>query len=150
LRTEPPPEFHIFFLDRCLGKRIVAARLRAAGFAIEIHADHFPETESLPEESDREWLKLAGEKRWVVLSKNKHIRRNQIEIAEILTSEVAAFISTATNVSGEQIADSFLAAMPAISTTLRNYARPFLATVSKSGIVKVLLDRDALERTSEP
>jgi hypothetical protein len=148
LQHDSPLESYTFFLDRCLGKHIVAARLRAAGHAVEIHAEHFPQTESDPEDSDCEWLRFAGEKQWVVLSKNKFIRRNQIEIAEILNSSVAAFISTASNITGGQIADSFLTAMPDILKVLRTRCRPYIATISKTGIVTILMDREELERHS--
>jgi len=100
--------------------------------------DHFPQHESTPEESDRDWLKLAGERGWVVLSKNENIRRNQIEIAEILKSGVAAFISTASNITADELAASFLTAMPAIRRVLQRYERPVLATVSRSGTVTVV------------
>jgi len=73
-----------------------------------------------------------------VLSKNENIRRNQIEIAEILTSGVAAFISTASNVKADELATSFLAAMPAIRRVIQKYERPVLATVSRSGTVTVM------------
>jgi PIN like domain len=148
LQHDSLPESYTFFLDRCLGKQIVAARLRAAGYAVEIHAEHFPQTENQREDSDCEWLKFAGEKQWVVLSKNKFIRRNQIEIAEILNSSVAAFISTGSNLTGIQIAESFLIAMPEILKVLGTQRRPFIATVSKTGIVKILMDREELERHS--
>jgi hypothetical protein len=50
----------IFFLDRCLGKKIVAERRRSAGLRVEVHADHFPETENSPEEHDGTWLITTG------------------------------------------------------------------------------------------
>jgi PIN like domain len=139
VKSSPPePEPIVFFLDRCLGKIIVPTRLRSAGLLVEVHSQHFPRHENSAEESDCEWLRLAGQKGWVVLSKNENIRRNQIEIAEILNSGVAAFISTASNITGDELAGSFLTAMPAIRRVLLKYERPFLATVSRSGVVTVL------------
>jgi hypothetical protein len=137
-RSPPDPEPLVFFADRCLGRIILPTRLRSAGFLVEVHADHFPQHESTPEESDRDWLKLAGKRGWVVLSKNENIRRNQIEIAEILKSGVAAFISTASNITADELAASFLTAMPAIRRVLQRYERPVLATVSRSGTVTVV------------
>jgi PIN domain-containing protein len=149
LQHDSPPESYTFFLDRCLGKQTVATRLRAAGHQVEIHADHFPQTENQREHSDCDWLRFAGEKQWVVLSKNKFIRRNQIEIAEILKWNVAAFISTASNITGDQIANSFLTAMPEITRLLKTLSPPYIATISKAGHVTTLMDREALERQAQ-
>jgi PIN like domain len=146
LVSSSPRDAPVFFLDRCLGKKIIAARLRTAGFSVEVHADHFPQTQNVREESDREWLRFAGAQGWVVLSKNEGIRRNQIEIVEIRDSGVAAFISTASNITGEQLADSFVAAMPRVLRIVRRHKRPYIATVSKSGRVTMFMDRTALVR----
>jgi len=64
-----PPEVVTFFLDRTLGKKIVASALRRAGVKVETHDDHFP-----PDAKDPEWLKEVGAKGWVVLTNDRHIR----------------------------------------------------------------------------
>lgn len=46
-----------FFLDRSLGKEIVAEALRVAGAHVEIHDDRFP-----PDAKDEDWLNEVG--RW--------------------------------------------------------------------------------------
>ena len=45
----------VFFVDRSLGKHIVAQALRAAGARVEVHDDHFPQ-----DATDVEWLTCAG------------------------------------------------------------------------------------------
>ncbi len=34
----------IFFIDRCLGNKLIVETLRAAGVSVEIHDDHFGKT----------------------------------------------------------------------------------------------------------
>jgi hypothetical protein len=55
-----------FFLDRSLGKEIVAQALRAAGADVEIHDDHFP-----PDAKDEDWLTEVGSLGWIVLTKDR-------------------------------------------------------------------------------
>jgi PIN like domain len=136
----------VFFLDRCLGKKIVAERLGSAGLRVEVHADHFPETENSPEEHDGIWLITVGRKGWVILTKDERIRRNQIELAALLASGAPSFASTAGNITGEQLADSFLAAMPQIRRFLKRHQPPFIATVSRLGTVRMLLPHSDLIR----
>lgn len=48
----------VLFLDRNLGKHIIADRLRSEGLNVEIHDDHLP-----LDAPDEEWLKLVGRNR---------------------------------------------------------------------------------------
>ena len=73
-----PPESITFFLDRALGKHTVAKRLVQEGEKLKEtkikvrHLEDFPGfDQSTP---DEEWLKFAGEKSFVVLTKDKRIR----------------------------------------------------------------------------
>ena len=64
----------VFFVDRSLGKRVVARALRDAGARVEVHDDHFPQ-----DATDVEWLTHAGAQDWIILSKDERIRRNPLE-----------------------------------------------------------------------
>ena len=52
-----PPETYTFFVDRSLGKHVVAVALRSAGARVEVHDDHFS-----PDATDEHWLTESGEK----------------------------------------------------------------------------------------
>jgi len=80
-----PPEPFTWFIDRSLGTKIVVD-LRAAGFHVEEHSAHFAN-----DAPDVEWLGEAGRRGWVVLTKDKAVRRNALELAAILASGVACF-----------------------------------------------------------
>jgi hypothetical protein len=60
----------IYFVDECLGRHFVAEALRKAGAQIEVHHDHF--RSGVP---DTEWLPVIGGKKWIVLTKDRQIRR---------------------------------------------------------------------------
>ncbi len=68
------PEDIVLFVDRCLGRIEVATALRAAGARVETHDAHFPITCD-----DDEWLPKVGALGWIVLTKDKYIRRRPKE-----------------------------------------------------------------------
>ena len=121
-----------FFVDKCLGTHIVPDALRAQGLSVEIKTDHFPQ-----DAKDTEWLPEVGRRGWVILSKDKHLRHNYLEIISILQSQAVAFLLTSGNFTGEEMAGAFLQAMPDIRKMLEKYSPPFIATVSKTGRVRM-------------
>jgi hypothetical protein len=74
-------------VDRALGTGTIAEALRRAGCAVEIHDQHFPQAAK-----DTEWLPEVGRRRWVVLTKDHHIRTRQNELVALLSANVAAFV----------------------------------------------------------
>jgi len=75
----------------------------------------------------------------VILSKDKNIRRNQIEIAAVLKSGAPAFFLTSGSVTAGQMGRSFIAAMPQIHNILKRHRPPYIATISHGGIVRMFL-----------
>lgn len=51
-------EDFVFFLDRNLGKHLIANALREAGHRVEIHDDHLP-----IDAPDEDWIALVGQQR---------------------------------------------------------------------------------------
>lgn len=94
-----PPEV-VFFLDRSLGRVHVSQALRALGARVEIHDDHFP-----LDARDADWLPEVGRRGWVVLMKDKRIRRNRLERDALLASGVRAFVLTSGNLTGPEMAE---------------------------------------------
>ena len=65
-RDESRIDLPVFFLDRSLGKHIIAEALRQAGQDVRIHDDHFRQ-----DTTDEEWLRQVGGQGWIVLTKDK-------------------------------------------------------------------------------
>jgi predicted nuclease of predicted toxin-antitoxin system len=120
-------------LDRSLGKLKVAVALRNAGVTIEIHDDHFP-----PDAPDESWLKAAGEKRWVVLTKDQNIRFHTREKAALVSYNVQAFVLTAGALSGEEMAEIFVGALDEIAKVLSKNNGGFVATISRGGTIRIV------------
>jgi hypothetical protein len=84
-----PPEPLVFFIDRSLGRKIVAQALREIGETVEIHDDHFA-----PDAKDAEWLLEVGKRGWIVLTKDDRIRYRVTERTAIESATVRAFVLT--------------------------------------------------------
>lgn len=132
--SSKPPESLVLFLDRSLGKQKIAAALRAAGARVEIHDDHFR-----PDARDTEWLRAVGEHGWVVLTKDQRIRYREIERRALMNAGVAAVVLKADDLQGPEMAQIFVKALPAIQRLVRRTRRPFVATLTRSGILSVVL-----------
>src|SRR2546430_17247371 len=83
----------VFFLDRSLGKEIIANSLRAAGADVRIHDDLFAQ-----DARDQDWLPEVGKNGWTDLTKDSHIKHRLVERTALLESGVRApsFLSRGT------------------------------------------------------
>jgi uncharacterized protein with PIN domain len=66
---KPLEEQLTFFLDRQLGRHKMSGILRIAALNVEIHDDHFEQ-----DAPDEEWLMVAGQKGWIVVTRDEQIR----------------------------------------------------------------------------
>lgn len=123
-------------MDRALGTGAVARAMRVAGSAVEIHDQHFPQGAK-----DTEWLTEVGRRGWVVLTKDHHIRTRQNELVALLSAGVAAFVLTAADLTGPEMAEAFVRALPRMRRMLVGQPRPFVARVSGSGQVTLVVRR---------
>lgn len=95
-------------------------------------ADHFDQ-----DTVDAVWLEEVGAKRWIVLSKDKNLTHNHIEIVALLKSNTYSFILTSGSVTGAEMASAFATALPQILGIIATKPAPLVATVSKGGNVRV-------------
>ena len=129
-----PPEPPVFFVDRSLGKKVIPAALRQAGEQIKTHDELFPQ--NTPDET---WLTEAGRQGWIVLTKDTRIRYHAHEIAALLNSGVRAFILTARgDLTGAEMAEIFIKALPSIKRMAGSIPAPFIARVHRDGSVDLI------------
>jgi broad specificity phosphatase PhoE len=126
-----PPETYTFFLDRSLGKHVVASALRSAGARIEVHDDHFS-----PDATDEHWLTEVGRRRWIVLTKDNRLRYHPREKTALLRHGVKAFILTARGLRGEEMARAFTRAVPKIEKFLETQTKACIVAVSRDGALR--------------
>lgn len=128
------PRDVVYFTDRCLGLHLVPNALRAAGVRVEVQADHFAE-----DTPDSVWIEEVGHRGWIILSKDKHLRHNQIELVALLQSKTHSFLLTSGNLTGALMAQALVAALPTIQSIVNKFSPPFVGTVSAAGRVAVYL-----------
>jgi hypothetical protein len=121
-----------FFLDRSLGKEIVAQTLRASGVQVEIHDDHFA-----PGARDEDWLTEVGLLGWIVLTKDRRFHTRILEITAIARARVRVFKLTAAGLQGQEMASIFAKSVSKITRFVTGNPAPFIATVDRNARVKL-------------
>jgi hypothetical protein len=127
-----PPEPITFFVDRSLGLH-VAEQVRAAaasyGATVEFHKDHFED-----DTPDEVWLTTVGAKGWVVLTKDKAIRRKQAEREALMAAKVRQFTLGSGNMTGAQMAELLVQNLTKMARLVKKQAAPFIARVARDGV----------------
>jgi predicted nuclease of predicted toxin-antitoxin system len=116
-----------FFVDRCLGKK-VGIRLREIGVTVVFHDDQFPQTAK-----DSEWIPVVTASGWVILTKDKNIRRVGGEREDVLKAGARIFTLTSGNMSGQQMADMFIRNIDEIERIANASTPPFVYIVRENG-----------------
>ena len=104
LSRRPPT----FFIDECLGGHHLAAVLTAEGVDVKLARSEF--SAGTP---DAVWLPVVGQRGWVVLTKDRHIQRRELEIQALVRARVRAFVLTAADLTGAEQAAVFVRALSA-------------------------------------
>lgn len=120
----------VLFLDRNLGKHIIADRLRSEGLNVEIHDDHLP-----LDAPDEEWLKLVGRNGWLALTKDKNIRYRATELQSIRTHRARVVVVRAKNATAADIAELLLKGKNSIARFAAKAQTPFVAGIDRNGRV---------------
>jgi hypothetical protein len=116
-----------------MGRQIAAALLEAGVDAIT-HDSIFSEQDT----PDEVWLTRAGNEGWVVLTKDKLIRKRPIERRALLAAGVRAFVFSGGNLSGVEMAESIVRALSRILKIISNTPPPFIARITGSGDVALI------------
>lgn len=128
-----------FFIDRCLGNKLIVETLREAGLSVEIHDDHFGKNAP-----DVDWIPEIGQRGWVILTKDARIGKNRIERLSVADARVRMFTLASQSLSGTDMADIFLNAIPEMKKFIYEKPAPFIAKVYQGGKVKAWKDDLAL------
>jgi hypothetical protein len=124
-----------------LGLYTVPNALRAAGEKVECKTDHFAQ-----DTEDSVWVPEVGAKGWIILSADKGLKHNLIEIVALLKANTHAFLFTSGDFSGTEMAKAFVKALPDIKGIIAAIPAPAVCSVWKDGTVKVVYTHDDLIR----
>jgi hypothetical protein len=87
---------------------------------------------------DVDWLPEVGARGWVLITKDKNIRRREIELRALKQAGVRAFVLTAAGLKGEEQARVLREALPAMVRLLRRRASNFVARVTAESSVELI------------
>lgn len=128
-------------MDRALGKHVIYDELvkysnnNPSNIELQIIRLDDIFTDST---KDRVWLKKAGEKGWLVITKDKRIRHRKAEFEMVIKHKVKMFTLTSGNLTGDEMAEVIIKAIPKIHKFLQKNLPPFIATIAKSGSIKLI------------
>jgi predicted nuclease of predicted toxin-antitoxin system len=121
----------VFFIDRSLGKSHVVNALRDMGELVEIHDQYF--NQATP---DTDWLPVVASKGWIVLTADKKIAHRRLEMMAVQNSGARMFVLVSGNLSGSEMAQIFVQAVPSMKSFIAKTSAPFIAKIHKDGKVK--------------
>ena len=130
-----------FFLDRSLGKELIANALRVAKVDVQVHDAHFPSNAKY-----EDWLDEVGKRGWIVLTKDRRFDKRVLEITAIANSKVRVFKLTAANLQGEEMAAIFVKSIRKIERVAIGNSAPFIATVTRTGRVSIFMSSSKLRK----
>ncbi len=123
-----PPDEPTLFLDRSLGKHIIADRLRSEGMKVEVHDDHLP-----ADAPDEDWLALVGRNGWVAITKDRNIRYRAAEIDAIRVHSARVIVIRMKNASGSDLAELLAKGRRRIARFAARTTAPFVARMYGNG-----------------
>jgi hypothetical protein len=85
---------------------------------------------------DEIWLAGCGAKGWIVLSRDKQIRRRRLEIETLRAAGVAAFVFTGGEATAQETADVIAALIRKFVNITISEPRPFLYTFGMGGSLR--------------
>jgi hypothetical protein len=86
---------------------------------------------------DSVWLPFVGQQGWILVTKDKRIRFNQLEKTAVRRYRVREFYFSSGNFTGAEMAEILVAALPEMLKVYRQHTPPFIASISKSGKISL-------------
>ena len=105
---------------------------------VEGHVGHVQRDTFGTGTQDVEWLPEVGVRGWVLITKDKQIRRREIELRALRQAGVRAFVLTAGGLTGQEQVQVLRSALPAMVRLLRRRPMAFVARVTAGSRVEVI------------
>ncbi|MFI5090935.1 MAG: hypothetical protein ACHP7P_12835 [Terriglobales bacterium] len=128
----------VLYLDENLQNcKPILDALAASQVRFERHEAHFQRGEE-----DEVWLPQVADWGWIVLTKDKRNRYNDVERAAVRRHRVREFYFSAGNMNGAEMAQALVAALPKMREIINQYESPIVGSITRAGAVTVLYDRE--------
>jgi len=114
------------FLDRSFGAHRLATVLRTVGFDVHVHKHYFKD-----DEEDAVWIPNVKARGWVVLSSDKRIARDPLNIRAVLDSKAQVVMSSDNNTLPEFWGAAFIAGRIRVNELLDRNPGPVYIQMSQ-------------------
>jgi hypothetical protein len=128
-----PPDNPVLFIDRCAWSNRLGEALTAAGIAFIPHHQRFA-----PNCPDEDWLPVAGKEGWIVLTRDKNIRRKPNELQAFKANRVLAIVLSSGQASAADTADLVIRLYPKLMRKVQNAKPPAMFTVTLAGTISAV------------
>ena len=126
----------ILFLDENLDNcKPIMEALTGSNVSFERHRNHFERGTD-----DEIWLPFVAERSWVVLTKDKQNRYNDLERDAIRQYRVREFYFGRGDFSGAEMARCLVIAIPEMQNICRSYNPPLVGSITRSGTITIVYD----------
>jgi hypothetical protein len=125
----------VYYLDENFSDcRPIHDVLDSAGLQYERHLAHFPR-DKFPEGVDDEiWLPFVGQRRWIVLTKDKAQRYTPLELDQIKKHSIRQFSFSSGNMNKAKMADILKARLRDMFRFAFKHHAPFIAAITQHGV----------------
>jgi len=118
----------VYWVDRSLGGLIVPNALRTAGVSVKTYADLYTDTTL----EDRDWIPEVTARGWVILTKDKAIRRDPVEIAALRRASARYVCLSAKGMRGDEQASCLVEHWGTIDSLVASKKAPLIVTVTRT------------------
>lgn len=121
----------VWWIDRCLGARTVPDALRAHGVLVRTYEDLYPDVDDV---ADVTWIPEVTRRGWVILTKDREIRRNPAELAVLRAAGARYVCLSAKNMRGEQQAECLIEHWRTVEGVVLTKKPPLIVAINRSGV----------------
>lgn len=125
--------FPTLFIDRCAWSNRLGEALKDAGITFIPHHDKF-----LPNCPDDEWLPVVGKEKWIVITRDKNIRRKPNELQAFKENNVIAIVlssGSGSQASASDTAELLVRLYPKLMRKIQAAKPPIMLTVTLMGTI---------------
>lgn len=108
--------------------------LRAAGYVAHVQGSQTFGTGT----RDVDWLPHVGARGWILITKDKQIRKRELELRALRESGVRTFVLVASNISGPEQARVLSEALPSMLRLLRRRSSHFVARITSESSLEII------------
>ena len=126
-----------FYLDESINSNALADAIKSAGAAVVR-----PPDVGLTAADDPTWAAKIGPRNWLVLMRDKHIRRRRLEREALVAAGLGAFVCTAGEATAAETAKAVLTALRTMVNIGTSEPRPFIYVFGLAGVLRKLPSRE--------